>query len=313
MRCLPALVSVLAVATGCAHADLTTSGAPGSQTATAQEIPLGDQDPFALAVTPDGTLWAVSHNGAAVIRIPATGMPEVTAHIKGGGTALVSAGGALWAVGWPKALYRIDPAGGLVTQTVPLKGADQLAVSDEGLWVSRWQTNTVSLVDPTSGKVVRTLEAGPKVRGDAEGVSGVAFGDGSVWAVRGDQALAYRLDPATGKVEATVKVGDAAGPSTATDGAVWITNLNSDTVTRIDTATNRATDVETGVRPGLALADGSRVWVSNTSDDRLTRIDAASGDAATVKTCYGPYGMVRLHSQIMVACRYKHSIARIAA
>ena len=312
MKCLPALVSVLAVAAGCGGSDMATSAQPGSQ-APAKEIALGDQDPFALAVVPDGGLWAVSHNGASVIRIPASGKPEVTAHIKGGGTALVSAGDALWAVGWPKALYRIDPANGSVTKTVPLRGADQLAVSNAGLWVSRWQTNTVSLVDATGGRVVRTLEVGPKVRGDAQGVSGVAYADGSVWAVRGDQALAYRLDPATGKVQARVKVGDAAGPSTSTDGAVWVTNLNSDTVTRIDTTTDKATDVHTGVRPGLALADGATLWVSNTSDDRLTRIDATSGAATAVKTCYGPYGMARVGDQIMVACRYKHTIARVAA
>lgn len=306
------MIAALCLAAGCGGSGAATSQI-GSDASADATISLGGDDPFALAVTPDGALWSLSHNGSAVTRISPGGKPQVLSHISGGGTALASAGGWLWAVGWPRALYRIDPADGSVTRRVPLPGADQLAVSPEGLWVSRWEKNAVSLVDADSGKVLRTLQAGPQPRAGKQGVSGVAFGEGSVWAVRGDLNQVYRLDPASGRVQARIGVGGAAGPSTAGGGAIWVTNLYDDTVSRIDPASNQATTVATGVRPGLVLSDGGTVWVSNSSDDKLTRIDAASGAARAVPTCYGPFGMTRVGDTIAVACRYSHTIARVAA
>jgi DNA-binding SARP family transcriptional activator len=83
-----------------------------------------------------------------------------------------------------------------------------------------------------------------------------------------------KLDPNTGKVLDVIKVGRQP-VAVAVDGdAVWVSNNEDETVTRVDPKTGHA-DTIGGLRPPVdVVADGQRhVWFSTGGYDQVTRID----------------------------------------
>jgi YVTN family beta-propeller protein len=110
--------------------------------------------------------------------------------------------------------------------------------------------------------------------------SHIAVGEDAVWVTNTDDNTVSRIDPATRNVQ-TVPVGNSPSGITTGGGAVWVANGLDGTVSRIDPGTN--TVVQTiGVGNGpLGIAYGAgSVWVANTGDGTITRIDAETGAPA---------------------------------
>ena len=58
-------------------------------------------------------------------------------------------------------------------------------------------------------------------------------------------------------------------------GGVWVANLEDDTVSRIDPASNRVVaTIRVGERPRHLMATGTEVWVPNSGDGTLTLINS---------------------------------------
>jgi DNA-binding SARP family transcriptional activator/streptogramin lyase len=83
-----------------------------------------------------------------------------------------------------------------------------------------------------------------------------------------------KLDPNTGKVLDVIKVGRQPVAVAAAGDAVWVSNNEDETVTRVDPKTGH-TDTIGGLRPPFDLvADGhGHVWFTTGGYDQVTRID----------------------------------------
>ena len=89
----------------------------------------------------------------------------------------------------------------------------------------------------------------------------IAVGFGSVWVASTDGTVS-RIRPGGAALE-TVTVGDRPAGIAAGEGAVWVANAGSNSVSRIDPATNRVTRTIDLHNPPAGVAVGSgRVWVT---------------------------------------------------
>jgi YVTN family beta-propeller protein len=83
------------------------------------------------------------------------------------------------------------------------------------------------------------------------------------------------IDPATNRVVDEVPVGAGPGPLTVGGGAVWVANLQDESVSRIDPVTRAVTTVPAGGLPADVAFGAGAVWVFLSRTDGFTRIDPA--------------------------------------
>jgi len=83
------------------------------------------------------------------------------------------------------------------------------------------------------------------------------------------------IDPATNRVVDEVPVGAGPGPLTFGGGAVWVANLQDESVSRIDPVTRAVTTVPAGGLPADVAFGAGAVWVFLSRTDGFTRIDPA--------------------------------------
>jgi streptogramin lyase len=114
--------------------------------------------------------------------------------------------------------------------------------------------------------------------------------DHAIWATAKESNTIYRIDPATNTVVTKILGGAYAHGILVQPDAIWISNAHEDTVTRIDPATNATVTIK-GPGAGVGLAEGAGyVWASTRND--LFRIDPATNEATKVITVGGwPYGI----------------------
>ena len=107
--------------------------------------------------------------------------------------------------------------------------------------------------------------------------SGVASGAGAVWVSNYNTGTVSRIDLATRAV-VPIQAGSTPSGIAVGAGAVWVANTFSGTVSRIDPATEKVVQtVAVGNGPSGVAVGYGSVWVTNSSDGTLTRIDAVSG------------------------------------
>ena len=102
----------------------------------------------------------------------------------------------------------------------------------------------------------------------------LAAAAGSVWAP--DQTNRARPDRRRDREDRRPASRPATGRSRCSrpPGSVWVTNLYSSTVARIDPRTNRVVArIPVGARPYGLAAGGGSVWVSNSGEGTVSRID----------------------------------------
>jgi YVTN family beta-propeller protein len=92
--------------------------------------------------------------------------------------------------------------------------------------------------------------------------------------------------------------------------AVWVTNPDSDTITRIDAATNTYTvEYRVGKRPRSIAVTAAGVYVTNQEDDTVTHLDAGGnavpGSPLALPFGCRPYGIVAnaAGSELYVSCQ----------
>ncbi|HEX5040184.1 MAG TPA: ABC transporter substrate-binding protein [Candidatus Limnocylindria bacterium] len=111
------------------------------------------------------------------------------------------------------------------------------------------------------------------------------FSEGSFWIVSENPRALNRVDPATHRVEQTIPVPilEASGFN-FDESSIWVTDLGSPHVVRIDKRTGVVTDFPFGtdedqtVATDVAIGDGS-VWLARPGDpSKVTRLDAVTGE-----------------------------------
>ena len=174
----------------------------------------------------------------------------------------------------------IDLATGTITATVPTgEGPHEAAVSPDGKWAlvsdygpSRAPGATLTLVDIEQGALAKTIS-----------VHGHPRPHGIVWLPDGRTVLVTSevdssllvVDVERGALAGMIKVGQPGGQLLAlsADGStVYVTNVSSSTVTKIDMASRQA--VRTVTMPqaveGIALRpDGKELWVSSRIGNKI--------------------------------------------
>jgi YVTN family beta-propeller protein len=233
-----------------------------------------------------------------------------------------------------RTLTKIDTEQRTSLGTFPLDNQTPtgIAVGGGSVWVAHGALGKLSQVDEQFGQVAETIDVAGEALGTANGA--VTFGEGSVWAVYGDSTLgrvdpttvnilgrtfagtapagvttfggyvwvvstdgAQRFQPSTfesGPLGSPTTVGQRPTAIAAGEGAVWVANTGSDTVTRIDPGSPPTTET-IGVGDGpVAIAVGAgAVWVANAGDGTIQRIDPDPPYkiVETIKTGNAPSGI----------------------
>jgi YVTN family beta-propeller protein len=190
--------------------------------------------------------------------------------------------GSLWVANLDdQSVSRIDPATRTVKRSVPVEETPTgLATSPRAVWVVGSDPTspsvTVRRIDPQFDNVADKTQIGNVVPG---GPGSVATRGDAVW-VAPSSGLLSRLSPRGARV--VQRIDPNAGPTAVAIGpdAVWVTDSDANTVTRID-PTGLLTPIAVGHGPrGIAVGEGA-VWVADTLDDAVIRIDPGTRAVTT--------------------------------
>jgi serine/threonine-protein kinase len=172
-------------------------------------------------------------------------------------------------------VQRIDPASGRVVRTSSLGDTPtSLATTRDAVWVVGSRPNrfsfTVTRIDPHFFPLGTKQTGIPSVVAGSDGSVGTHRNE--VW-VAPSFGLLSRLDPRTGRF--VQKIDPNAGPSSlaVADDAVWITDSDRNTVTRLDSSGRGLKTIDVGHGPSAIAVGAGAVWVADSLDDAVVRID----------------------------------------
>jgi DNA-binding beta-propeller fold protein YncE len=177
--------------------------------------------------------------------------------------------------------------------------ANSIAIGDGNVWVADSYAQTISIVDVDNGDVLRTVD---------QAVRQVAYGLGSGWVADDLHDLVARLDRDDAQVVAPIDVPPGSIPTTIALGtdAVWVGNAGTNSVTRIDPATNSVTvgAIPLRVVPSAIATAGQDVWVASRESDALLRLDPATNAVAmTVEdVCDQPTALLAVDGGVWLGC-----------
>lgn len=190
-------------------------GAPISVADEPVSLAYGNGGVWVASIVPNGT-------GTVTLIDPTTRKVVASVTPPDGAVRVALGDGAVWVTGESDALTRIDPTptGSTLSYRVITLGSPGMipvgvAVSPSAVWVTDAGTGTVSEVDPASDAVVRTIHLqGGAVTGVDSGTGPtttttpgqtapsdpdtVAVADGAVWVGDGASGTVTELDPRTG-------------------------------------------------------------------------------------------------------------------
>jgi YVTN family beta-propeller protein len=155
----------------------------------------------------------------------------------GGYGGLVDGNGILWSASISQSrLLRYDPGTG-IGSCIGVSNSYGLGIDTNGfIWNSMWVSNSIVKVSP-AGVIQPTF---PKTTGGSSSDRGVAVtpADNHVWVANSGGSDVSRLDN-NGIFVAVIPVGNTpTGVAVDAAGKVWVTNLSSNTVSRINPAIN---------------------------------------------------------------------------
>lgn len=200
-------------------------------------------------------------------------------------------------------ILRHDPALGAPARPglhPPLPAADPAAAPADA------RRRRPALVTLLTG-VVAAAVCVPVIASD-EGRSGPGE---QVAAVAGNSVAV--VDPGSGRLVADVRLGTGPADVTAASRAVWVTNPDSATVTRIDRATRTVRQtIRVGDGPSAIAAGAGAIWVANGLRGTVSRIDSTTNDVVqTIAVGNGPSGIAVGYGSVWVANRDDHTVSQI--
>jgi len=235
--------------------------------------------PHGLLVDKQGIVWTTGNGNGTLGRLdPATGQfTEFATPSRGGGphTLVIGNDGVIWfTMQSGNKIGRFDTkTSGPITDYPTSGGPYGLALDNAGnVWFCRMGDNKVGRLDPKSGQMTE-ISTGPGSLPRRI----AAAPDGMLWVTQYGNGKLAKIDPAAAKV---VKVyalpaGDAGPYAVNVDGAgiVWANEINTDTVVRLNPATEEMRVVKlpsknVGIRKMTIDASG-RLWYMGSHNGRL--------------------------------------------
>jgi streptogramin lyase len=227
--------------------------------------------------------WLADDQAGTVQRFdPVTGrLLGRAVEIGGRPVAAIAGYGRVWVADTADSqVWTLDPSTGAVKGgpiAVP-DGPVSMAAGDGGIWVASVVAGAVSVIDPRTDEMAGTV-------GLPDGAVRIAVGAGDVW-VTGQTDTLTRIEsrgPGSTMTWHAVRVGRAPLGVAFGDGSVWVANVQSATVARVDPATLRVTASYPVGSPGqpispeaIALWEG-RLWVSDGQQGEVVALDPDAG------------------------------------
>lgn len=180
-----------------------------------------------ITTSPD-SVWLVTVAGALVRVDPASGLIRQSVALPAGACNPLYSDGIVWVTNAAGAgVVAVDAARAMVLATVPTRPHPRFLAAGAGsVWTLNQGDGSLTRLDAHTRRVVQTIELGMAGRG-----GDVAYGAGRIWTTLSGVPLAM-TDAATGTVLA--EWSGAGGDSLRLGfGAVWLTNYEAGTVTRI--------------------------------------------------------------------------------
>lgn len=242
--------------------------------------------------------------------------PEVVATIEVGalpGGVAVGAG-AVWVSNYSEgSVFRVDPSSNEVVETIQLGQAGGDIVFDDdssSAWVIS-DNQAVVRIDPDTNTLTARVEL-------TTNAIDLAVGFGSVWASGTDGAV-HRINTASNTVGEPIPVASAEeGPFLADveannhDRSIWVSNMRTDSVARVDVDDNRVTTITVGSDPvGLGAAPSGTTWVANSGDDTVTTVGSGADVDETISVESRPWGIAVGFGAVWVANLGDGSLSRI--
>ena len=100
----------------------------------------------------------------------------------------------------------------------------------------------------------------------------IAATDGAVWVTNNETTTVSRIDPATNEVVETIDIGGQPVGVDATDEAAWVADTSAGNVVRIDAATGAQSPVDVEGEPRIVSLSDNAVWVTNLGSDSVSHI-----------------------------------------
>ena len=122
------------------------------------------------------------------------------------------------------------------------------------------------------------------------------------------------LDPESGEVTATVELEDRPGSVASSADAVWVTNPDVGTVTRIDPDEQEIRDsIPVGENPTGIAVGFDAVWVVNSGGKSVSRISPQTNEVVgePIEVGNGPAGVAAGEGAVWVTNRFDGTISRI--
>ena len=218
------------------------------------------------------SLWVPNCSGGTVSRVdPKTGVSQATIRTGVGDSegSIAAGAGSIWMMIDKKGtLARIDPdTNTVVAEIAVAPGSYGLAFGEDAVWVTSSDHDSVARVDARTNLVAETVAVRKAPRF-------IAVGTGAVWVLNQGDGSISRIDPKTNKVVATIEVGvpGPGGDIAVGEGSVWVTSFDVP-LSRIDPATNAVVQQFVG-KGGDAVRVGlGSVWLSNLQGQTVWRLD----------------------------------------
>jgi YVTN family beta-propeller protein len=227
--------------------------------------------------------------------------------------SIASGSGSLWVANLDdQSVSRIDLTTRTVRRNLPVvETPTGLATSSRAVWVVGSDPTSPSVIvrriDPAFDSLAGKTRIGNVVPG---GPGSVATRGDALW-VAPSSGLLSRMNSRTGQV--VKRIDPNSGPARVAVGpdAVWVTDSDANTVTRID-PTGLLTPIAVGHGPnGIAVGEGG-VWVSDTLDDAVVRIDPGTRAVTmTIPVGRAPTGVAVGAGSVWVANSGDGTVTRI--
>jgi YVTN family beta-propeller protein len=234
------------------------------------------------AVASRGGDASVSPNSVGVID-PKSGRLVGEVAVGGGPGPVAVGAGAVWVGNLDdRTLTRIDSATRKVVKTIAVQATPTGVTATPGaVWVLHGQLGIVSRVDPQFNRVVATVD--PNVGRSSGG--GIDAGLSGIWIALAGHAIAFvgRIDPAGNEITTNGYPNGRPTAIAVEADAVWITNGEDSTISRIHPRTGIEVEtINVGRRPSAIAVGAGAVWVANAEDDTISRVDPAASSSATI-------------------------------
>ena len=179
----------------------------------------------------DASIWVANESSGEVVRIdPATNRAVARIPVGPEPSSVAVGPAAVWVTLYHEAkLVRIDPATNRVVASIAVpRGAGDVAIGHDSVWVANQYDGMVTRVDPRTNAVLATIALQTRP-------SGIAVAPDFLWVTRYDESSIFRIDPRTNEpVGRPIAVGVRPVLMIFSDGAFWVANAWSASVSRVD-------------------------------------------------------------------------------